>query len=183
MKKHEREIGLDASSWRALSRREFLANTAFVGAGLAVGMNRSEIRGSSALCVDRVPEGNVDLRAASALFPRETSRPELGATSSAAIQANPRKARKSRESRGGSNHIMAAAARDLFGAYDSFLALLDDAASRTTLNRLIPEDAGRSDLYIEARAIGHRFQGALTAIFLDDNGTALSQLTRIYGVF
>jgi predicted nucleotidyltransferase len=71
-------------------------------------------------------------------------------------------------------------ARELFGAYDEFLALLNDPRRRTHLEKLAPgadADAG----YQEARAMGQRFQEALTAMFFDTK--PLSGLTRRYGVF
>jgi hypothetical protein len=71
-------------------------------------------------------------------------------------------------------------ARDLFGAYDEFLGLLNDSRRRTHLEELAPgldDDPG----YKEARAMGQRFQEALTTMFFDT--TPLSDLTKRYGVF
>jgi predicted nucleotidyltransferase len=82
-----------------------------------------------------------------------------------------------------SERQIADAARELFGAYNDFLALLNNNAYRTALDKLQPDQADTSDLYEEARTLGHRFQGALNAIFLDRNETYLYELTRIYGVF
>jgi hypothetical protein len=74
-------------------------------------------------------------------------------------------------------------ARDLFHAYDRFLALLDDKEKRTRLKELTPEAAPDDEVYKEARALGDQFQSALTSFFFDSSGTPLPELTRKYGVF
>lgn len=79
--------------------------------------------------------------------------------------------------------LIRAAAAELFGAYDEFLALLNDDTCRTELDKLSPAESASSALYEQARDIGHRFQHALTAVFVDQNKTHLYELTRIYGVF
>jgi len=72
-------------------------------------------------------------------------------------------------------------ARELFGAYDEFLAMLGDWR-RGHLKGLSPEAAGNDPVFEAARALGQRFQEALTEMFFDSN-TPLPELTRRYGVF
>jgi hypothetical protein len=73
-------------------------------------------------------------------------------------------------------------ARDLFGAYDAFLRLMDEEAARDHLESLRPELAANDAVYDEVRAIGQRFQQALTAIFFE-SATPLPEFTKRYGVF
>lgn len=73
-------------------------------------------------------------------------------------------------------------ARVLFGAYDQFLALLDDDEKRERLKNLPPGASGKDKVYQEAREIGHRFQAGLDGIFFD-NYEPLFKLTQMYGVF
>lgn len=75
------------------------------------------------------------------------------------------------------------AARALFTSYDRFLTMLDDPEARRHLTELAPSAAASDALYQEARETGHRFQDALTRIFLEPNGTLLYELTKTYGVF
>jgi hypothetical protein len=75
------------------------------------------------------------------------------------------------------------AAADIFQTYDRFLGMLDNGHERSTLEELSPQDAANSTLYESARSLGHQFQDALTAIFLEDRESALYQFTRTYGVF
>lgn len=70
----------------------------------------------------------------------------------------------------------------LFGAYDEFLGLLNDEDRRKRLKELRPEEADSDPVYAEARALGARFQDALTEIFLTRD-TPVRELTRRYGVF
>ena len=72
-------------------------------------------------------------------------------------------------------------ARVLFGAYDDFLGLLGDWR-RDHLKSLSPEAAGKDPVFEEARALGQRFQEALTGMFFDSS-TPLPELTKRYGVF
>lgn len=74
-------------------------------------------------------------------------------------------------------------ARELFGAYDSFLGILDDEDRRSRLEELKPDDAHADPLYAEIQEIGARFQDALIKIFFDSAETPLPSLTRRYGVF
>jgi hypothetical protein len=71
-------------------------------------------------------------------------------------------------------------ARDLFTAYDEFLALLADSERRDHLDRL-PPGADDDLQFKEARAVTKRFQQALTTMFFDR--APLSELTKLYGVF
>ena len=72
-------------------------------------------------------------------------------------------------------------ARDLFGAYDDFLCMLNDSR-RDRLKSLSPEAAANDPDFEEARALGQRFQDALTGMFFDSD-TPLPGLTKRYGVF
>ena len=75
---------------------------------------------------------------------------------------------------------LSVSARDLFSAYDEFLALLDDPARRGHLEALAP-GAENDSRYQQAHEIGKRFDRALTAMFFDTR--VLSDLTKRYGVF
>jgi hypothetical protein len=70
----------------------------------------------------------------------------------------------------------------LFGVYDEFLGLLNDAGWRKHLENLAPEAADDDAVYQNARELGGRFESALTEIFFDQN-TPLRDLTRRYGMF
>lgn len=71
----------------------------------------------------------------------------------------------------------------LFGAYDRFLALVQDEGDRERLKSLLPSEAAADSVYNEGRAIATLFQEALDEIFLVENGTDFPRLTRTYGVF
>jgi hypothetical protein len=73
-------------------------------------------------------------------------------------------------------------ALELFGAYDDFLALLNDPARREHLKTLLPAAAAHDEIYEEGRTLGTRFQKALTRMFFDSK-TPLPGLTKRYGVF
>lgn len=73
-------------------------------------------------------------------------------------------------------------ARVLFGAYDQFLALLNDDEKRERLKGLPPGASGEDEVYQEARRIGHGFQDGLNGIFFNSY-EPLFKLTRMYGVF
>ncbi|HET7461406.1 MAG TPA: hypothetical protein VFJ82_09150 [Longimicrobium sp.] len=73
-----------------------------------------------------------------------------------------------------------ACAKDLFSAYDEFLAVLDDPDRRTYLEKLAPGQEADPH-YQQAHAIGKRFEGALIEMFFDSQ--PLAELTRRYGVF
>jgi predicted nucleotidyltransferase len=72
--------------------------------------------------------------------------------------------------------------RELFGAYDAFLRLMDDEAARHHLEALRPELAANDAVYDEVRVMGQRFQQALATIFFE-SATPLPELTKRYGVF
>jgi predicted nucleotidyltransferase len=76
------------------------------------------------------------------------------------------------------------AARKLFGAYDDFLRLLDDDDQRNRLDNLGQSEIATDPVYQRVREIGHEFQVALDAVFLDQEGCPeLYELTKTYGVF
>jgi hypothetical protein len=77
---------------------------------------------------------------------------------------------------------LSVSAGELFGAYDEFLAMLDDESNREHLEQLRPERAAGDRLYEDVRQMGERFQQALTRMFFDSD-TPLSDLTKRYGVF
>jgi predicted nucleotidyltransferase len=72
-------------------------------------------------------------------------------------------------------------ARQIFSAYDRFLALLDDADSRAELERLSAQDAGKNSTFETVREISHDFQDGLTTLFFKT--PKLEPLTLKYGVF
>jgi hypothetical protein len=79
--------------------------------------------------------------------------------------------------------VRAETARDLFDAYDAFLALLADDDKRAHLKKLTFDDLDRGDaLFRDASGIGHRFQRALDALFFEED-EALRRLVLEYGVF
>ncbi|HEU0054500.1 MAG TPA: hypothetical protein VFQ39_15035 [Longimicrobium sp.] len=78
---------------------------------------------------------------------------------------------------------LGAAADDLFGAYDGFLALLDDPERRGRLKAIPPEEAAADPVYGEVKKLGASFQHALDRFFFESDGTPLPSLTRKYGVF
>lgn len=68
-----------------------------------------------------------------------------------------------------------------FGAYDRFLACLNDAEARMQLARLDVENAEEDRTFREMREVCREFQTALEALFFD--AERLRPLTRKYGVF
>jgi predicted nucleotidyltransferase len=74
------------------------------------------------------------------------------------------------------------AARDIFGAYDRFLAVLADPSRRTHLEELPPEEYATDSAYKEAREVSHQFRDGLMRLFFA-KGTELEKLTMAYGVF
>ena len=72
--------------------------------------------------------------------------------------------------------------RTLFEAYDAFIRLLNDAASRQQLEALTLESAQSDEVYREAREITDRFQEGLSKLFFDTDQD-LTKLTQRYGVF
>jgi hypothetical protein len=76
------------------------------------------------------------------------------------------------------------AATRMFGAYDRFLSLLDDDEKRGRLDRLSQAEVATDPVYQGVRDLGHEFQAALNAVFLDPEGCPeLFELTKTYGVF
>lgn len=73
-------------------------------------------------------------------------------------------------------------AERLFGTYDRFLALLDDPDRRAHLKSLAPSQADDDPEYQHVRALGTRFQDALTELFFVAD-TPVRELTIRYGVF
>lgn len=74
-------------------------------------------------------------------------------------------------------------AGDLFGAYDEFLALLDNSRRRKHLENLPLDAAAHDHEYEAARKIVMRFEGALTQMFFESERTPFPGLTKRYGVF
>jgi hypothetical protein len=75
-----------------------------------------------------------------------------------------------------------AAAGDIFGAYDEFLGILMDPASRERLEGLTALSAQGNELFERSRGIGKRFQDGLTALFFETD-ERLTKATQRYGVF
>ena len=73
-------------------------------------------------------------------------------------------------------------ARQLVGAYDSFLALLDNAEKRKHLEELQQHELDSDPVFGEVRTQGRRFQEALTRLFFQED-QKLGTLTMEYGVF
>ncbi|HVG07328.1 MAG TPA: nucleotidyltransferase domain-containing protein [Thermoanaerobaculia bacterium] len=67
-------------------------------------------------------------------------------------------------------------------AYDRFLEILDDNASRKQLEDVKFDQAADSVLFQEIRHLSHQFQEGLTELFFD-GGTRLRELAIKYGVF
>jgi predicted nucleotidyltransferase len=74
-------------------------------------------------------------------------------------------------------------ARTLFDTYNEFLAQLDNPVSRDRLEVLERHQVSADSLYQDMRELSHTFQDALTQLFLEENGTRLWELTKVYGVF
>ena len=70
----------------------------------------------------------------------------------------------------------------LFSGYDAFLGVLRDDQKRAHLENLQPEAQNGDSMYQELRDASHKFRDAVLTLFFDE-GTGLSQLTRIYGIF
>jgi predicted nucleotidyltransferase len=72
--------------------------------------------------------------------------------------------------------------RLLFGAYDGFLAMLDDEERRKHLETLKPESFDDDLVFKDVRRLASDFQRGLIQLFFKDN-PALAELTMKYGVF
>lgn len=75
------------------------------------------------------------------------------------------------------------ASKSFLESYDGFLGLLSKSSNRKRLEELRPEEMANDGLYLQARAIGQRFQEAITELFLRPGSGLLSDLTIKYGVF
>ena len=71
----------------------------------------------------------------------------------------------------------------LFDTYDESLCKLDDNGTRSHLEHLSRNQADSDEVYNTMRQLGHKFQNSLTQLFLEENGTGLYKLTKVYGVF
>src|SRR5262245_22018057 len=78
---------------------------------------------------------------------------------------------------------LAAAAKKAFGAYDVFLSMLDDTATRDYLKELPAEQADTDDVYARVRELGLEFEDGLFELFTKDDSTPFPELTAAYGVF
>jgi hypothetical protein len=67
------------------------------------------------------------------------------------------------------------------GAYDDFLAILDDPARRDELEHLTREQAGDSELFAEAARLGKELERGLLALLFETD--TLPGLIRDYGIF
>ncbi|HCD33617.1 MAG TPA: nucleotidyltransferase domain-containing protein [Phycisphaerales bacterium] len=70
----------------------------------------------------------------------------------------------------------------LLGAYDRFLAVLNDPEARKILTQLTPQSATNNDLFTEIQQLGEAFNAGLETLFFDDH-PALAQCIRRYGIF
>jgi hypothetical protein len=75
-----------------------------------------------------------------------------------------------------------ATAQTIVGAYDAFLARMDDSSVRHHLEDLPPEGAENDTILQELSGISRDFQRGLQQLFVDDSAQ-LASLTREYGVF
>jgi predicted nucleotidyltransferase len=80
-------------------------------------------------------------------------------------------------------NIKSETARSIFGAYNRFLAILDDPAKRADLeNATSHEDLRNSMVWKKVRDVSRPFHDSLVALFLQDDDK-LRELTMKYGVF
>ena len=79
------------------------------------------------------------------------------------------------------DHAMADAGARALGAYDAFLRMLDDPATRAELEALAEADADASPLFARVRALGEDLQAALLALLFEDR--ELELLVRDYLIF
>ena len=80
-------------------------------------------------------------------------------------------------------HLFKSGGLKLFDTYNEFLAQLDNATTRESLENLKRNEVAQNRIYNEMRILSHTFQEALTEMFLEENGTDLCKLTKTYGVF
>lgn len=76
-----------------------------------------------------------------------------------------------------------AVAKKLFDTYNEFLAQLDNPDTRECLKNLERDQVATDPRYEYMRGLSHDFQDALTLLFLEENGSKLWELTKVYGVF
>lgn len=76
-----------------------------------------------------------------------------------------------------------AVAKKLLDTYNEFLAQLDNPETRECLKNLERDQVATDPRYEDMRELSHAFQDALTQLFLEENGTKLWELTKVYGVF
>jgi hypothetical protein len=74
-------------------------------------------------------------------------------------------------------------AQVILGAYDTFLAQLDNADNRKRLTDLAPESAASDGLFQELQAQTRSFEKGLERLFFDDSPAIMAPLNREYGVF
>ncbi len=72
--------------------------------------------------------------------------------------------------------------RKLFDAYDRFIGLLADNATRDYLEKLPVRPDPQDPVWERARMVTHDFRDALLELFFDQE-SRLAELTRMYGVF
>jgi len=76
-----------------------------------------------------------------------------------------------------------AVAKKLLDTYNEFLAQLDNPDTRECLQNLERDQVATDPRYEYMRELSHTFQDALSQLFLEENGTKLWELTKVYGVF
>lgn len=72
--------------------------------------------------------------------------------------------------------------KELFAAYEDFLAILGNKEKRERLEKLTPDKLENDPIYDEARKVSHRFREAVEEIFLKPDNP-IGELTIKYGVF
>jgi hypothetical protein len=71
---------------------------------------------------------------------------------------------------------------EIFDAYDTFLAALDDDAKRDALKNVAFEAASTNSIYNELRSRSHAYRDGIEALFFDLDHD-LRKLIRRVGVF
>ena len=70
----------------------------------------------------------------------------------------------------------------IFDSYDNFLGLLAHAEKRECLEKVSPDDAYESAVFLEAREVASQFDAGLTRLLFDAD-SSIKALVRKYGVF
>lgn len=78
-------------------------------------------------------------------------------------------------------HADADLARRVVGAYEEFLATLNDEEKRNELKELDSSTAVTNELFLQMRDLSHKYSRGLEELFFDSDG--FKSLTRKYGVF